>query len=1265
MEVEERLQTSRLVTVVGSGGMGKTRLALEIIRRQNGGVTRDTEMAFISFESVTDNSEGAVLDAMVSGLRLIPGDTGGLRGALLKRLRDASMILVLDNCETARSNIAPIVRELLNQCPKLKFLATSQHQLGLTGGLEAVYELPPLSVPDERAGSLDALQTLESYELFVTRARMAADSWMPEKDSLPSLRRLLQLTDGIPLAIEIVAAWAPIVSLAQICEDLDQTPFARVTEFDEYSSVASERHRSMLRCLEWSFTHLSKTSPKDADGFNRLGVFAGRFTEDAVGEICEVEAPRELLARLVKMSLLHSCLGTEPRRYSMLRFTRAFAQGKARTLGIEQVLIERHVNFFLKLAFTSNEKGAWEAEPLASFDNDWSDMVAAANAAPLVGNLQAVWQISRALGPFLKQRGFWTERERLNWAAVKAASDANYWAALERAHIDLGIILEAQGLWEKAAEQYRRSLFFSNRNTVTPNPNNRAMALEHLATVLSRLNDTDGAARARMKLSEIAVLLGPFAQARSLDVEGRLFEGDGDLVNAEAKYREAFRIRVSIGDENGLARSWSNIGTILTLRGVWDEAEDALRESLSFWTTRSMSAESGVVLYLLADLFRRQKRYDEAKENCEQSVKCRGNDPKGRAVTLSLLAKICRSQRDFGNALVALQQSRELCRSIGDPEGESISLDDIGTLYVSQRQLDEALKTFNESLRLKESNSRYDVVGLGITLDRIAKLHVECGNFSQAKTAYLASLQHLQAAGRRKSAAVTLTNLAMLQASQGYKQEAIQTLENAVECLTTEQTGKGLLVYAQNLLSGLKSKMKEGGSYGNLLDGEYGECYNELRNQFLDLRNSRRWNEIAVSCETLASTYEDEGKQMQAGMVFNELSEAYRYLSDFEKSEATAQRALSIYKNLKIQRGIAASLHKLGLGCAAQQKWDDAIRFYSQSLEIRVKHCSEIEEAISKDRLAMACIGAGRYTEAEAWAKGSWETAKKGKSALQKWHPLICLLWLSAERGSDEAIVISDHLCDAMKKYKKYLAVAERLCVMTKSKDWDSVKNLLIEYEIVGPSGIQSDVKPVEVPSNTVLLASNLDVETTLTDISGQTADGKRADIAKRQQSSRTPPKIEFLRNHPPKVRVNGSDLKLPSNRCYAILLLLAESHTSDKPAPQLQASLLEPLVKILNELPDRFNLPLTGRDENFRERCKSANKVAFQATPGKPDTPIASILSDLRKGLRKLLTSNDQSESTAAHNLLGYLPDKGNAFQLRGVTSGEVKLQKGQSRSV
>jgi predicted ATPase len=616
LEVNERLKGHRLVTLVGPGGMGKTRLALETIKRKRADSAHGAEIAFVSLELVTENAEGAVLDALISGLKLIPGDAGGLLAALVKQLKARHVLLVLDNCETARTSVAVLVAHLLRECPELGILATSQHQLGL-GNLEAVYELPPLSVPDDRPGTLDTLENLESYKLFVARAQMAAASWTPEEDSAPSLRRLLQLTDGIPLAIEIIASWAPTMSLSQICEELERTPFAPVTKRDDYDLASSERHRSMLRCFEWSFSHLAKASPKDAEGFKRLGVFAGRFTEEAVGKVCEVDAPRELLAHLAKMSLVHPCLGTTPRRYGMLRFTRAFAQEKARAVGIEHRLVERHVDFFFKLASPSSDEGEWEPELSGSFEHEWPDMVAAANAAPRIDNFQAVWQISRALGPFLRQQGYWSERERLNRAAVQAASDADYWAAMERSLVDLGIILEAQGRWQEAAEQYRRSLYFSNRNVVTPNPNHQAMALQHLGAVLTRLGDADGATRARKTLSEITPLLEPLAQARSLDEEGKLFEGDGDLANAEAKYREAFRIRESIGDAQGLAKSKENLGLVLTLQADWQVAESMLLECLAYWTSQDDARMQGFVTHHLADLFRRQGRYMEARGYCE------------------------------------------------------------------------------------------------------------------------------------------------------------------------------------------------------------------------------------------------------------------------------------------------------------------------------------------------------------------------------------------------------------------------------------------------------------------------------------------------------------------------------------------------------------------------------------------------------------------------------------------------------------------------
>lgn len=1060
-EVNERLRGHRLVTLVGPGGMGKTRLALETIMRKRADSAHGAEIAFVSLELVTENTEGALLDALTSGLKLIPGDAGGVLAALVNHLKAIHVLLVLDNCETARTSLAVLVAHLLRECPELSILATSQHQLGL-GDLEAVYELPPLSVPDDRPGALDTLENLESYKLFVARAQRAAASWTPEEDSAPSLRRLLQLTDGIPLAIEIIAAWAPVMSLAQICEELERTPFAPVTKRDDYDLASSERHRSMLRCFEWSFSHLAKASPKDAEGFERLGVFAGRFTEEAVGKVCEVDAPRELLSHLAKMSLIHPCLGTTPRRYVMLRFTRAFAQEKAGAGGNEHRLIERHVDFFFKLASPSSDESEWDPEPSGSFEHEWPDMVAAANAAPRVGNLQAVWQISRALGPFLRQQGFWSERERLNRAAVQTAYDAGYWAAMERSLIDLGIILEAQGRWQEAAAQYRRSLYFSNRNVVTPSPNHQAMALQHLGAVLTRLGDADGATRARKKLSEITPLLVPSAQARSLDEEGKLFEGDGDLANAEAKYREAFRIRESIGDAKGLAKSKENLGLVLTLQGEWPLAESMLQECLAYWTSQNDTRMQGFAMHHLADLLRRQRRYVEARDYCEKALSRIENDPKGRAATLLLLGRILLAGRDFDNALIAFQESKQICRSLGDAEGESMALDDIGSAYTMQRKWTEALTALNESLELKQSKTRRDIIGLGITLDRIARIHSRHGNWSAAQTACSSSLKFFQDARKGIPAARTLMNMAMIHAAQGQKLAALATLDEAIGLLRSEQSGMSVLKVAREIRSRLERRMIDGVAWMHWEYAEFKSQQLSIRRRFDRERRDERWGEAAVGYELLAKEYIESGQQMEAGLALNELAVAHRHLGDFLRSEDAIRQALAIFKEIISPLGLAASWHKLGDLFEEQGKFREAEDAYAESIRRKIECSDEDGEGISQDALALVLIKAGRFDDAERAATRALEIFSEGGSAWQKWHPLIRILWLKVEQNNvSEAQALAARLVDAVRGNRELEVAASEMHAMAVADDWDGVKAYLARAGITGPVEV-----PVPTPAD-------------------------------------------------------------------------------------------------------------------------------------------------------------------------------------------------------
>ncbi len=1027
--------------------MGKTRLVKEIIKRKSEDAECKETIAFVSFEYVTNAAEEEVLDTLVSRLKLAPANAEDRLPALVRQLSATPVLLVLDNCETARTSIAKVVNPLLGRCRNLKILASSQHQLGCHS--ETVYRLPPLSVPDNSPVSLADLEHLESYELFLTRVQMVDDKWIPEKNSASSVRQLLQLTEGIPLAIEIVAAWAPVLSLSQICNELAEKPLGSLMERDGYSIDDSGRHQSMLRCFEWSLDHLL---PNEAAVFKRLGVFAGQFTLEAVDAVCEVDQPRKLLMHLVKKSLVHVCPGTESHRYKLLNFTRAFARQKAKAEGLDEQLSRHHLDYCLSLIQPSADEDSREDEVVVSWEEDWPDLLAAANAAPSIGDLQAVWRISRALGPFLQQRGLWSEREQLNRASVKAAAEAHYWAALERSLVDLGIVLEAQGRWEDAAAQYRQCLYYANRNA-TRNLAHQASALEHLGVVLTRLGDHAGVKRAQGKLEEIMRSLEPRSKARSLDIQGRLFQDQGELVKACAKFRDALVIREGIGDTEGLARSRMNLGTVLTLQMDCQAAEDELRMSLDYWTSHNSAREQAIVTHLLADLFRRQRRLPEALDFCDKSLEIRKDDRKGMAVTKTLLAKVLVAKGDYQPAIDALQESCKLSHLLGDMEGESIAFDQIGAINTLQQRWDKALDAFGKSRQLKESAGRCDIIGLGITWDRIAQVHARRGKWVLAQEAYTRSLAYSRKAGRKVAAAVTLINVAMMHAAQGQKETALKVLNDAIASLESEHAGKMLLRKVGKLSLRLDRKMREGTPWKHWQDAAFENQSLFIRMRFDSERKNKRWKEAAAGYESLAGAYTESGQQMEAGLALNELGGVYRHLNDPVRSESAIRKALAIFEEIALPLGLAGSWHKLGDLFAEQHRCPEAEDAYNKSINLKQNCLDDEGEAISQGVLAELLIKVGRLPEAELAANRAWEVLSEIGTVRQKWYPLVCLLRIKVEQGDPTgAQGIAARLAEAVRGNRELEAAAGELRAMAEAGNWDGVKAHFACAGNAGPS---------------------------------------------------------------------------------------------------------------------------------------------------------------------------------------------------------------------
>jgi|GEM_PF-1757613 len=320
-QVEEALRKSRLVTLLGTGGVGKTRLAVETLLARRGGLPRD--LVFVRLENAPDTSEG-FLSALRDALGLTEVDAPDL-ASVRRFLHGGDRLLLLDNFESVKS-AARAVSEIAST-PGVRVLVTSQQALHVGG--ERIVDLNPMTTEGDLVG-------LESYQLFVGLAQQRDTRWQPNDDD--AMRAVLAATDGLPYLIELIAAVAPKRQLQQLAKDLKEHR-AKVRERPGFSHA--DRHLSTEACLEWAISRLPEG---DRQALPRLAVFAGGFDAEAAEAVAATDLAT--LDILVDASLLR--FDRESGRYSMLATTRHFA----RELGDRDErlrLDEAHARWFIEL----------------------------------------------------------------------------------------------------------------------------------------------------------------------------------------------------------------------------------------------------------------------------------------------------------------------------------------------------------------------------------------------------------------------------------------------------------------------------------------------------------------------------------------------------------------------------------------------------------------------------------------------------------------------------------------------------------------------------------------------------------------------------------------------------------------------------------------------------------------------------------------------------------------------------------------------------
>jgi predicted ATPase/DNA-binding CsgD family transcriptional regulator len=534
VEVERELAMTRLLTITGAGGSGKTRLALEVARdlleAYPNGVWL-VELAPLSEEALVPK---AVAEALEMPER--PGEP--LTDTLAEILRDRQLLLILDNCEHLLEATARLVDKLLDACPRLRIMATSREAIGVEG--EIRWLVPPLSVPEPQGTpSSEELEGYESVRLFVERARGRDPSFSLSPHNAVAVAEICRKLEGIPLAIELAAARIGTLSLEQIAERLG----GALELLTHGGRTAVPRQRTLKGTLDWSYDLLSEDEKKL---FGRLASFAGGWTLEAAEEVggggdIEQTDILDVLSGLVERSLVVAeAIGEGGTvRYRLLEPVRQYAQEKLEERGEGEEVRRRQAAFFLAFA-EGAEPRLWGPEDTMWLDRleaELDNMRGALSWTLERGEAELALQLAGTLGMFWHAHGYmsegrkWLEAalakdERASVAARFKALQALFWLAFDQWDHDRAEAVAQEG-FELSADVEIDSSIAASLRIMLAGPawvrgdNERAKDLLEESLTLSReADDKVMIVEALLQLAGTTDGLGDPARAKEILEEG-------------------------------------------------------------------------------------------------------------------------------------------------------------------------------------------------------------------------------------------------------------------------------------------------------------------------------------------------------------------------------------------------------------------------------------------------------------------------------------------------------------------------------------------------------------------------------------------------------------------------------------------------------------------------------------------------------------------------------------------------------------------------
>jgi predicted ATPase/class 3 adenylate cyclase len=687
-EVKQLLATTSLLTLTGSGGCGKTRLALqvaaELLEEYADGVWL-VELAALADPALLPQTVAAAL-----GLREEPNRP--LTATLVDYLRPKSLLLVLDNCEHLLTACAQLADTLLRAAPHLRVLASSREGLGIAG--ELTYRVPSLSLPDPR--SLPPVERLAEYEavsLFLDRARFSRPGFSLTPQNAAAVAQICQRLDGIPLAIELAAARVRALPVEQIAARLDD----RFRLLTGGSRTALPRQQTLRALIDWSYNLLSEG---EQTLLRRLSVFSGGWTlggAEAVGAGAVVAAWEvlDLLTSLVDKSLVAYDEQGGEGRYRLLETVRQYARDRLLEAGEAAAVRTRHLEFFLNWA----EQGPGHERLEAEHDN----LRAALGWSGAQGQGEAGLRLGGALWGFWEMRGYWREaREYVAGLLALPGAEARTAAralALQRG----GWLAWRQGDYGTARALLEESLAISREHG---DKRDIAKSLTGLGNVAHDQGDY-GTAQALLEesLTIFREIGDKWSIARSLASLGRVAGDQGDYGTARALIEESLAIFRESGDKAGISWSLLGLGSVALSQGDSGAARVLLEESLAIFRERGHKLGIAWSLTILGNVARNEGDAGAARALFEESLAIFREvwDKQGIAKSLCGLGIVVRDQGDLGAARVLIEESLVIFRELGDKEGIAYNLEGLAAVAVAQAQSERAACLFGAAEALREA----------------------------------------------------------------------------------------------------------------------------------------------------------------------------------------------------------------------------------------------------------------------------------------------------------------------------------------------------------------------------------------------------------------------------------------------------------------------------------------------------------------------------------------------------------------------------------